>query len=491
MKKFWPVQIVIFIIIIVIYWFSTTSYGMGVSPDSVCYLLTAESFSRYTSFFIDGHLQTHWPPGYPFVLGALCKSIQTDSLLICARILNLLLLLLIAFSFRHILIKLSFGPVESYIFSFAFVLSHAVIFSSLMVWSEILFLWLLLCSYFFWLKFRSTNRIFYIILLGFFLGLMFMVRYAALGIIGAYVILIILQQNNVKEKIRQLVIVLLPSSMIILSWIFFVLNYHINAVDRHLSWHPANIDQYIWGIKSILMWFLPFREKYVFIIILILAGFIFAWLFIRERKKIVPCHAHQFKQLREWIIISVVYFLFIWVTVHFFDPLTDFNGRILLPVFPFIYLTLLWFSIKCIRRPYLAYLLAGLMILSGLRSAVFHYQNGYAFSGKDFEKSVSALIPVIQNSHHKIISNAPEYLAFKFGYKPEYTDCTEMVITDRLIPAEQLLYQVKDSGAMIIYFDAIKRKRFISRDTLMQLFPSTYRHSFPGGMMIFNANPEM
>ena len=73
---------------------ATHAWGLGVSPDSVAYLTTAEQFSRGAGFIplADGNdLATpHFPPLFPMVLAAL--SIRNDDLRVAARWLQVALM---------------------------------------------------------------------------------------------------------------------------------------------------------------------------------------------------------------------------------------------------------------------------------------------------------------------------------------------------------------------------------------------------------------
>lgn len=123
--------------------FYTAHGGIGVSPDSVAYLSTANHFSETFLFTDYNHLPlVNFPLGYPLLLG-LVKLIFFTGVIEAAPILNSVILAGVLYTSSHLLYQINIKNGFYKLLILCLILSSpGIVEVYTMLWSETLFVWL-------------------------------------------------------------------------------------------------------------------------------------------------------------------------------------------------------------------------------------------------------------------------------------------------------------------------------------------------------------
>lgn len=480
--------VVILFFLLTAYWYVLAPYGPGVTPDSVCYGAMARSIAREGIPMVNGQVPVHWPPGYPAIIGLLMHGTSIMDPVRIVAWLNLFLWLASGGLFYWLLRRLAFDRNVAVLYAVGFILSQGIWPLYRMMWTEPLFMTVLLVVLLLWSVYRDKGDILYLALVGLLLGLLFWIRYAALGIIGGFGLILLIDLLKGRISFKALIAWLLPLIFLIVIWWQWYRKSAIGSSVRHLGWHPPGLSHYLWGIKSVLIWWIPCKTNPWFWICTIgLGGILVYAIYKRWKSFSATSPALSFSLPVFWydgLILSGTYVLFIWLTATFFDPLLDFNGRILSPLFPLFYAGLLWGLDKYAHLRQIAIIVALVVAIGGMVSARNYYLHGAGFTGKSYKQSEIFTNRLLKKFHGRIITNAPEYLFFRYGRIEPGMNCFTSTIQDTLYPSAYLCREIARGGALILYFDAVKRKRFVDRDSLWHAFPPGYRRKFPGGWLL-------
>jgi len=186
--------------------FYTSKGGIGISPDSVAYLSSANHFASEFRFFDYNNLPlVNFPVGYPFFLGFL-KMISGADLLLIAPYLNGILL---ASALYVVSLLLKECGIKSGVFRLLillFILSNPGILEVYsMLWSETLFLLLGLFFVIAFLRYLKNNALSWLLLASFFAAASCLVRYVGITWIITGSVLILFQAGlNWKSTLKHI-----------------------------------------------------------------------------------------------------------------------------------------------------------------------------------------------------------------------------------------------------------------------------------------------
>jgi hypothetical protein len=206
--------------------------GPGLSPDSLTYALLARSLARGDGFRLLGAPETHFPPGYPAVLAALGATGPT--LLGAARVLHALLFAINIALAAGLAARIA-GPSAGALAALSIVGSPALLGVHAMLWSEPLFLALVLAGA---LLLGSDRRH----LAAVPLALALLVRYAGLGFAPAAAAAILARgPNGLLSRVRAAA--LFAGAMLgpLAAWLVHNSLVAGSATERTPAWHPAGL----------------------------------------------------------------------------------------------------------------------------------------------------------------------------------------------------------------------------------------------------------
>ncbi len=238
-----------------------THLGIGVSPDSVTYLNSAENLINGKGLTVTldgGRPLAHYPPLYPLMLSSLAPlGVQPAE---CARYLNALFFAASIVLIGHI-IRGCTGSAAGYVLFgvLLFSLAETVVYVYAMAWTEGPFIFFMLLALMYAGRYLESGAMPALAASAAFSSLAMLTRYAGFSIaltVGALIII----SGRIKawpDKLKALAlygaISCLPSFLCMLKNKL----YGVSAVDRQFAFHPVSVPDLYQLARTLLYWFLP------------------------------------------------------------------------------------------------------------------------------------------------------------------------------------------------------------------------------------------
>ncbi|MBU1454305.1 MAG: glycosyltransferase family 39 protein [Proteobacteria bacterium] len=314
--------------------FQTTTWGAGLSSDSIHYLSGARNLIE------DGNLRrigSHWPPLY-YIIIAFSNLIISDTLL-ALRWLQIATMVANLLCFSCILWKVSKKAlIPTLVGSLLFATAPSVLYNHTMAWSEGTFLFFaMLGIYFLGRYLEYENRLTLLFFSSMFISLAFITRYAGITlIITCLIALLWFSVGDRKKRINTCLFFGLISSLPMLVWISRNWLISNETTGRSFAFHPIPTERIRQGVSVLENW-LHIPSGYP-ILLLVVLGLIIAMYVITINKNTI---IHQNRTLEICFIFVVIYISFILISISSFDAGTPLDNRILLPVYAFFYLGVL------------------------------------------------------------------------------------------------------------------------------------------------------
>lgn len=475
----------------IILWINTRIWGIGVGYDSYYYLSAADNFlsgNGMTRFNADGNLIPiiHYPPAYPIIL-AVTNFIFSGDVLMGARILavvfwgiNIIIIGWLIFAFTESVLAAVLGSV-------GLLLSPFSLEVHLMAMTEPMFLAIILLTLYLlsrYLQFPSTKNL---VISGVFAGLSFLVRYSgAYTIVVGLVVILILRNKKMSQKLKEATYFGLTSVLVILPWL--IRNWVLtgNFTNRSPVFHIPNTEKLMDGIYIASTWISPTLipgvfatgrialMRLMFVVVAIIVGII-VW---AMRSKGTPNKLiYENREFRFVAILSIsiiVYLLSLLVSLSFFDASTSMDNRILSPLYVVgitLGMIVIWqgYAVSSSRILSLAVLVVGVLFLSHNNFDRYQlelermYNKGKGFTGREWQNSETIAEIRQLPSYLVYYSNEPTslfFLANRLSYAiPENIDPVKV--------EENLLFNSQMESM---------RKVFEQSQGVLVLFDSFYKH---------------
>jgi len=327
---------------IALVFFPTQRARIGITPDSVQYIGTARNLIEGKGFLTYNNSPLLlWPPLYPIVLALFGFIFKRDPLLV-ANLINSLLFGLIVFFSGTIAFKLTKKS-----FILAFIAALTVVFSipfygvTTMVFSETLFIFLIVLFFKFLDLFSTNHKFVTLIILAFITALASLTRYIGVALILVGMVCVFFtSKSKIKERILHTGIFAILSSLPLSAWI--IRNLIISGTftgPRYIS-SFSFLDQFHSIAVSLFSWFFPkqFFDSQIFIAVIffsigLLIGILHKELNIRD--------VYQSTTLVALFTFLVLYIISLFMSARSgFGQLID--SRYLSPLF--VPITLLFFT---------------------------------------------------------------------------------------------------------------------------------------------------
>jgi len=475
----------------------TGPFNLGVSADSVSYLDIANNVFYHNSILRNGKLiTTHWPPGYPVLLGLFSKLCGYEPL-VCGRYFNLILIIIVAIFYKKILESISLNKNTSLFLTVIFLSSYPFLLNFQKFWSEPLFILVFLIIIDLLINYINTEKKLYLLLAGFFSGLLFLVRYAALGFIGGVVIFILLNEllkmrNNRYifhlRMIKKIIWYISPVVFWLLLWWLYAFIHHSNFSDRKFEVHIIKFQHFIAMVKTFVIWFVN-NGKFLYPISMFLFIVFIALLlisFIKNKSEILlPIIKNNIILLFFTLIFS--YILFLVVSISFFDNITPLDSRILFPVFVLLtlifgyYINFCW-HIKYWATPIVLFLYAFLISIKGIKLSVKYYSEGSGYTSKFFKDIPYVNINYCLKANKKVYVNTPgSFLRYFFKTQKGF-----YFFPKELSKLKEEIIEGKGCALYLNYYDN-KKNFFLKKKWLIQNLDSEYIHKFSNGYLFLNS----
>ncbi|SJZ63938.1 hypothetical protein [Sediminibacterium ginsengisoli] len=304
--------------------------GIGISPDSVEYLTTAENIrlhGRIADF--TGEAMVIFPAGYPALLAGIL-FLTGKSILQFAPILNEVLLTGILFLTNHILngfISKSWWLKLAILF--AIVCTRGVLQVYSMLWSETLFVFLSLAFIIALRGYLHTHQLRRLIVLALIAAMAVLTRYAGVVLLGAGSILLLADPENGLRK--RLWHCLLFNFIAIIPVALNLLHNHkvsgtlTGAREPALSSFPDNMNSIAVTLSEWLpVWNIELTGKLLLSLLLLGAGCVVVYRWLQQQSY------SSYQTLTAAFFLAYTSFMLIVATFSRFEEL---NNRLLLPVY--------------------------------------------------------------------------------------------------------------------------------------------------------------
>lgn len=473
-------------------------FNLGVTPDSIAYLQVGNNVAKGLGLvFDDGAKINHWAPGYPLVLGA-ASAISGLGALAIGKYVNLILLLLLAITFFKLLLSLKLTYNLSLATLVIFLCSTPILEFKYFL-SEPLFTTLLTIVLLLFFKWTKTKSNIYLIAAGILSGLFLITRYAGLGLIAGFnIVILFVNTSPFKTKLKQLLSYNVFIGLILLLWLLYSYAPDSQGVfNRALEFHPISLRKLVNFLLVIIGWF-TVNENSPFVIfnVLLLAVItVYVINIIYKNRNLFKNYLTQNynNEIRMLLILIASYALFLIVSISFFDAYTPIDNRILSVIAPMVFLVLaiiVKFLLEQGKTFCNRVLMLGILVCVSITSShgwYGHYKTGFGFNSRPFLaiKSVMNSMPETKltytngNDVFKFYTNKSSKA---LPIKPEYGTNKDGKNYDEAVAEMKAL--VDSSKAQILYFSLINRVYLTSEEELIKLFGSSNVQRFDNGFLI-------
>ncbi len=405
-------------------------YGVGASPDSVCYIDTARNILARLSFSCHFRESGAFPPGYPLLL-AINSSFGSD-VLDTARWLNAYIYALNSV-LVGILVYLSSKKSAPFaiIAQLLFLSSSSLLTLHTMAWSEPPFILFLLLTVLFFILYIRKPNLFLLLFTSFSASLVLLTRYIGISVIPPIILaMLLLKYKPLKERLKDSLIFMTIASFPLGLWTIVNHFSSNNIGDRVKVFHPIDFSQIKSIISVLTNYFIPkifLNDSYTWIVFGLTSGLIL-WVIILSISGYVKAkqrNSGEVATLVLFISFILIYMLVLVISISFFDASTPLDSRILSPIYVadiILILTIIQQWCNSSGKPTIRWLFI-------LLSAVIIYinatqfwvtasqirQSGQSYSSLQWKASKSIQFVNSLPKDSSIYSNNPEVIYFLTG----------------------------------------------------------------------------
>ncbi len=409
-----------------------TPQGLGVSPDSTQYLSAAQHLRNgeglRVHWWSEGTEQlTHFPPGQVVALASLeSLGLTPDG---SARLINSLALLAIAvLAFGLARMAANGSNMAGVAGAAAVVLARDVLAAHAMIWTEPVYLALMLGALFATARAITSDKTSAVVTAAILAGTAGLFRYVAPALIGAIALSLLLPDlTTLRRRIVRTGVFVGIASLPTLVLFAYNASQGATAANRELVVHPPTQAQLLSALRTAYHWVIPMHapawlEMLVFGVFG-LATTVLAVSLVRSRKTItglVTADAGRVRRLLALVALCYVTFLFAALTL--FDAQSTPDQRLLLPALPPLAILVVALLSDALRVPSLRApakaMIAAVsfgLVLSVATWAMHARQSGLGYNSNYWR--TSALIAAIRQlgPETTVYSNHPGAIYFQTG----------------------------------------------------------------------------
>lgn len=373
-----------------VYLFLLNKNGLEIGPDSTVYVRGAMNLAGGEGYTMGRYFINHFPIGLSLIYATMIKLFGV-SVFNAALILHILWIGLCGGLFLVLLKRSGIHRAIQPIGVLLFLYSKPFLTMSARIMTELPATLLVLACTVMVVK-QKNNSIHRItaFLIGCLLGVGLLIRFAMLGIIMAFMLLMLWQaRRNWKTGFINACLVLAPAIFMMLSYSFYVSRvYGAKPVNRVLMWHPISLNNLLSFFSEPLSWLMNINDwqsviNYVLLLVLglMLVHYVKSIVVKGHSVKTVLLAVWRTIWLRIIMIMGGAYGFFLVVSISLFDAATPIDMRILTPIsFLFYWSIALLFNHVYGISSYARFTQMGLWILGILFSATFPWlaKNVYA-----------------------------------------------------------------------------------------------------------------
>lgn len=342
------ITVLCIMVIVATYWAVLRYNGLTIQIDSVSYIRGAINLHAGQGFTHGGKLINHFPIGFSLWLHGLMYILPSDVFHVAYW--NALLCLTgLGWMFYKISELCRIAQPVRWIGLFLFLFSLPVWFPGSMLLTELPTLFIIsIGTYWLLVYLLKTQQKRYLIGIGFLLGITCLIRFAAIGIAGGFMGVVIWHhRRQLRAALNRILWIGIPCLIPMISYSAYTKYvYKASATNRMVMWHPISLGNISLFFRTPLQWLIDLSTApmplIISLLVLALLG-ILVW-----RKKLYTFQFSSFirqsitspKHFTLWIM-SGVYMVFITCSISLFDYSTPVNTRILSPISIYFYLGLL------------------------------------------------------------------------------------------------------------------------------------------------------
>ena len=497
--------------------FFIIQYNPGVSFDSISYLSAAQNFKEHGSLYVTAYGKkvplVHFPPLYPCFIGGISFilncTIQTASAVSGALLLsiNIFLTGLILKKAKVSPEALFFAVVMTGISDFFFII-HAQVFTEPLYISFMLGALLSLSEYF------EHKKIRFIIISGLLISCAVLTRYAGLSILitGLTALLFMEESEPLSSRIKKSALYFLLGFLPFLIW--GIRNYSLagSMTNRTIKCHIIGAGHLKQLIRTVLFIFLPdsilnHLKIYIYnnkititLIITVFSLFLIYFIWINLKKQSVEQIISSVRKLpyivKTAFLYSLIYFIFLILSISFADYTTPLSYRIMLPVFVLIFpISLAGIYDYCNKNSGIKAAAAKIILWLFFISYLFRFfssaenisTDGLDFSSKKWKRSyITSFIRKLPESVH-IYTNGGAGIYYQTGIITEpipkkFKNGTFNSNYDKKL--KKMAEQLKRREAVIIFYKQIPSSLLPKPDELKNKLNLTVIHDDDFGTIL-------
>ena len=465
----------------------TADNGIGVSPDSVAYIKTAESLLAGNGFYYFEEPLTHFPPLYPLLLAGsaiFSQNVGTSAEWLHGVLygLNAVLFgLAIYFSTRHSLLAMVLGIL-------LFFSPQALLHIHSFAWSEPPFLTFALILFISLSFYHKQRKWYWLIIAALSLGFILVTRYAGIAFVPVAALCLLFCNNlPFKQKIKDTVLFLFLAFIPLGLWMvrnFLLTN---SATSREFIFHPITVKHLITLVDTVHSFYLPqFESSRVngveLLIVVILMMFMIAKL-KKQSPNLLTLESNRLFMMLFGYVFSAIYVLFLLFSISFYDAYTPLDDRLLFPVYIFltisIFTTVYEYSHTIgARNAWLVLLVCAFFIVRINLPTVIETARGFHTTGLGYNKSswdYSLTLKKLMSypANTRVFSNGYTVIRFKTGNQTESLPAKFSPVNDEPNPYYQeeltaMCAEIDQGKALFVYLNEVTRNYLPSKAEVLE-----------------------
>lgn len=471
----------------------SSHFMLGVSPDSSHYLIGAKNMLYGNGFRgYEGAIINHFPPGYSFFV-AMTAKLTGLGMLAAGRALNVVLFGLFFWLINQLLSLTKFNTITLIAINIFLLAGTPLFYVFSYYWSEGISIVLMMAAFYTYAKSDFTPSVGQSLLVGIFLAVLFMVRFAAAGlIVGVAAHLFFFSKHKFGKRILHIILIGVPIVLLFLFWHFYSQKLGVEAVDREIVLHTIPMKKVLKFIFVPLRWILPMYSR---VLLLGLLGVLFV-MGVLSRKALFRSRIFVFSA-----IVTLAYCLFLVVSISFIDFATPVDNRILSLIAPLyiimaVAIVVTFFEERVIPINISTKVVGGVLLLASLLpvyrtlypQAKKLSKAGLGYNDKNFFSD--KVKDHIHNSKGKVIyTNGPDLMNYYLNFKEEeisadvaikyypqkHNSGNNVNNTSYMQDMSSMVNAINsDAKNTLVHFNNIKRDYLPTFDAIAQYIDSAY-----------------
>ena len=454
-----------------------TENGPGVSADSTNYAFTAVNLAMGKGFIIGNKPVTLFPPGYPLFLSVPTR-ILNNNVLLAGRWSSALLFGITIVMLGLIVGQMTrFRPTALIMVMLVFLLSAPIIEIYSMLWTEVLFVPLVLAVCWLTIRYSENPKARFLLLAAVMSGYAIITRLVGIALLPPVLfVLLRLSEQPMKQRIRDSTIFLGISLLPAFFW--FLRNIWI---AQALTGRPFYVrflacDHIRAILKTFFTYMFPVSTSELFQIVFMLAFFVIIFLMnfflINKYRPRSDINRPRLACLWFAVIFFIVYIATVILAKLLWEAGIHFDTRILLPAWLalliIIFLSFAFFA-DSFSQPWIWKSCLILMLMSvvlNARPAIFVskdiHQKGRGYTSTAWQHSeIISFLPHLSDTK-LIYTNAPDIMRFFAGKNAKllpfrYYPASQKNNLDYIVQLRQICTKCQKGECIVVFIDYVNR----------------------------------